>query len=75
MIYKKAGSIALEDLRIIGLFEAEFNLAIGILFGRRAIFHQIDNKHMCQGQYGRPGGECHDVPFAKILQYHVSKYT
>ena len=75
MIYKKAGSIALEDLRIIGLFEAEFNLAIGILFGRRAIFHQIDNKHMHQDQYGRPGVKCQDVAFAKILQYHVSKYT
>ena len=75
MIYKKAGSIALEDLRIIGLFEAEFNLAIGILFGRRAIFHQIDNKHMHPGQYGRPGGECQDVAFAKILHYHISKFT
>ena len=75
MIYKTAGSIAFEDLCIIGLFEADVNLAIGILFGRRAIFHQIDNKHMHPGQYGRPGGKCQDVAFARTLQYHVSKYT
>ena len=33
MIYKKAGSIALEGLRIIRLFEADFNLTKGILIG------------------------------------------
>ena len=75
MIYKKVGSIALEDLQIIGLFEADFNLVIGILFGRRAMQHQHKEQHIHQGQYGRPGGKCQDVAFAKIMKYHISKYT
>jgi hypothetical protein len=34
MIYKKPGCIELDKLRVIHLFEADFNLMIGILFGR-----------------------------------------
>jgi hypothetical protein len=43
MIYKKTGCIELEKLRVIHLFEADFNLMIGILFGHRAMHHQVDN--------------------------------
>jgi hypothetical protein len=42
MIYKKAGCIELDKLRVIHLFEADFNLMIAILFGRRAMYHQVD---------------------------------
>jgi hypothetical protein len=43
MIYKKPGCVKLDKLRVIPLFEADFNLIIGILFGRRAMYHQIDH--------------------------------
>ena len=33
MIYKKIRNIEIENLRIIDLFEADFNLLIGIIFG------------------------------------------
>ena len=65
MIYKKIRSIAIETLRIIHLFEADFNLAIGILFGQRAMFHQIKHNHMHPGQHGKPGSECQDAALAK----------
>jgi hypothetical protein len=33
MIYEKAGVLELDELRVIHLFEADFNLLIGLLFG------------------------------------------
>jgi hypothetical protein len=39
MIYKKPGCIELDKLRVIHVFEEDFNLMIGILFGRRAMYH------------------------------------
>jgi hypothetical protein len=75
MIYKKAGCIELDKLRVIHLFEADFNLMVGILFGRRAMHHNVDNHLLHLGQYGRPGGECQDVAFAKILHTHMATFS
>ena len=75
MIYKTPGCIDLEKLRVLHLFEADMNLMIGILFGRRAMKHITDNKLYHTGQYGRPGGECLDAVYAKNMSYHVSHYT
>jgi hypothetical protein len=62
MIYKKAGCIELDKLRVI-------------LFGRHAMHHNVDNNLLHLGQYGRPGGECHDVAFAKILHTHMATFS
>lgn len=75
MIYKTIGCIELEKLRIIHLFEADFNLAVGILFGQRRMHHQTDNTILNPGQYGKPGGERQDAAFAKLMHYHISRYT
>ena len=75
MIYKKFGSIELETLRVLHLFEADLNLTVGILFGRRAMHHNVDHQLLHPGQYGRPGGECQDVTFAKILHTHMATYS
>ena len=75
MIYKEPGNILLEKLRVIHLFEADFNLIIGLLFGRRSMFDQTQNNHLHPGQYGKPGGECQDAALSKQLQYHISTYT
>ena len=75
MIYKKQGCIELEKLRVIHLMEADFNLAIGILFGRRAIITQIKDKHLHKGQFGKPGGECQDVAYTKLLHYQMSHFS
>lgn len=55
MIYKTPGCLELEKLRVIHLFEAGFNLVIGILFDRRAMYHQQDNKTTHKGQFSQPG--------------------
>ena len=75
MIYKKTDSIDIEQHRVIHLFEADFNLMLGILFGRRSSYHQAHHHLLHPGQYARPGGECQDAAFAKILHYHTSNYT
>lgn len=75
MIYKKPGCIELEKLRILHYFEADMNLMIGILFGRRAMHHINDNKLYHKGQYRRPGGECMDAVYTKTIAYHVSHFT
>jgi hypothetical protein len=75
MIYKKANCLELDRLRVIHLFEADFNLLVGVLFGRRAMYHQVDNQLLHPGQYGRPGGECQDAALLKVLHNHLAKYT
>ena len=75
MIYKVPGCAELEKLRILHYFEADMNLMIGILFGRRAMYHVVDKKLHHKGQYGRPGGECLDAVYAKNMAYHVAHFT
>ena len=76
MIYKKPGVLELDKLRVIHLFEADFNLIAGLIFGCRAMHqHSVDNHLLHTGQYGRPGGECQDAAFAKILHNHMAHYS
>jgi hypothetical protein len=67
MIYKKPGVIELNKLRVIHLFEANFNLLIGVYFGRQAMYHQVDRQLLHHGQFGKPGGECQDAALSKVL--------
>jgi hypothetical protein len=48
---------------------------IGILFGRRTMHHQVDNRLLNTTQYGRPGGECPDSSISKVLHNLVSSLT
>jgi hypothetical protein len=75
MIYKKPGCVELDKLRVIHLFEADLNLMIGILFGRRAMYHQVDRGLLNQAQFRRPGGECQDSSISKVLHNLISAFT
>jgi hypothetical protein len=75
MIYKKSGCIELNKLQVIHLFEADFNLLVGLFFGRRAIYHQVDHRLLHEGQFGKPGGECQDAAFSKVLTNMVSQFS
>jgi hypothetical protein len=76
MIYKKIGCIELNKLRVIHLFEADFNLLVGLFFGRRAMYHQVDHGLIHEGQVGKPaGGECQDAAFSKVLTNLVSGFS
>ena len=65
----------MEPLCIMNLFESNFNLVIGITFGRRIMTYQSKHNMIHCNQYGRPDRECTDVIFTKILHYHMSHYT
>ena len=75
MIYKRPGCIDLEKLRVIHLFEADFNLAIGIYFGRRAMQHQVRHQLIHDGQFGKPHGECQDAALSKVLYNMVAQFS
>jgi hypothetical protein len=75
MIYKKPGVIELDKLCIIHLFETDFNLLVEVFFGRQAMHYQTDHQLIHPGQFGRPGGECQDAAFNKLLINLVSKFS
>jgi hypothetical protein len=75
MIYKKPGVIELDKLCVIHLFEADFNLLVGVYFGRQAMHHQVDRNLIHQGQFGKPGGECHDAALSKVLHNLMAFFT
>jgi hypothetical protein len=67
MIYKKAGVLELDELRVIHLFEADFNLLVGLIFGRRTIHNAVDHHRLHPSQFGKKGGECMDAAISKVL--------
>ena len=72
MIHKKLDSFLLDKLRVIHLFEADYNLAIGLIFGRYMIHRACDQLAFHSSQWGRPDRECEDVLMLKELSYQVA---
>ena len=75
MINKKTDSFLLNQLRVIHLFEADYNLIIGIIFGRYMIHRICDNQTFHPSQWGRPNRECEDVLMLKELTYQVANMS
>jgi hypothetical protein len=75
MIYKKAGVLALDELRAIHLFEADFNLLIGLIFGCRTIHNAVDHQRLHPSQFGKKSGECMDAAISKTLHNVLATYT
>jgi hypothetical protein len=75
MIYKSPGYRELKKLCIIHLFEADFNLLIGLLFGRRAMYQAAEKGLIHRGQFCRPAGECNNAVMLKILHNHIAWIT
>ena len=66
MIEKIPGKPLLSKLRIIHLLESDFNLMIGILWGRRLVYLAEDKNLFDDGQSGsRPGKRCQDLLLQK----------
>ena len=72
MINKKHDSFLLNQLRVIHLFEADYNLIIGLIFGRYMIHRMCDSHLFHPSQWGRPNRECEDVLMLKELTYQVA---
>ena len=75
MINKKTDSFLLNQLRVIHLFEADYNLIIGLIFGRYMIHRLCDNDLFHPSQWGRPNRECEDVLMLKELTYQVANMS
>jgi hypothetical protein len=75
MIYKEPGNYNFKKPSCHTPFEADFNLMVGILFGRHAMYHAKDNDLIHKGQGGRIGGECEDMVFTKVLHITMAHLT
>ena len=75
MTCKKPGVHLIEKLRVIHLFEADYNFIIGTVFGRRAMYSGVDNHTLHQSQWAKPGRQCSDVVIMRELTLGMSKMT
>jgi hypothetical protein len=75
MIHKQPGIYLLEKLRIIHLFEADYNFVIETIFGRGALHFGVDNGTLHSSQWGQPGRQCSDVVTLRELTLGVAKMT
>jgi hypothetical protein len=76
MIEKIVGNSRIDKLRVIHLFEADYNLILKIIWSRRAVWHA----HCCDvinhGQSGsRPGRRAIDVVIMKEMKYQYARFT
>jgi hypothetical protein len=71
MIQKDPGSVKIHRLRVIHLYEADYNLLLGIKW--REAMHLSEDK-LNPSQYGgRPGKNAHDPVFIEIMQAEISR--
>jgi hypothetical protein len=75
MIYKQPGVYLIDKLRVIHLFEADYNFIIGTVFGRRAMYSGVENNTIHSSQWAQPGRQCVDVVVMRELTLAVSKMT
>ena len=75
IIYKTPGCIKLDKLQVIHLFEVNFNLAIGIFFGQKAMHHQVEHNLIHKGQFRKLHSECQDAALSKVLYNMILAFT
>jgi hypothetical protein len=76
MIEKIPGTPKINKLRVIHLYEADYNLVLQILWGRRLVWNAHTQNRINEGQAGaRPGRRCIDVMVQKEVKYMYSKFT
>ena len=76
MIHKLEGSYNINKLRVIHLFEADYNGLIGILFNRRTLYHAERQGLLNNNQWGcRPHRQAEDALMLKELTYGMACTT
>ncbi len=76
MLEKKVGNDRLDKLRVIHIFEADFNLIMGIMWGRRMIQNALDNDQVSPYQWGFcPGKQTGEPLLLKVLSFEIAAYT
>jgi ribonuclease HI len=76
MLEKIPGTPRIDKLRVIQLFEADFNLTLGIFWGRKLVKQSEQYKALGNEQWGsRPGRQALDPAMLKELTYEVATTT
>ncbi len=73
MILKEPGNTKIHRLRVIHIYEADYNLLLGVKW--RQLLHRAEDKGLINdGCYGsRPGREARTVVFLEIMQMEISR--
>jgi hypothetical protein len=75
MIFKDPGNYKIHRLRVIHIYEADFNLLLAIKW-RQLLHHANQHNLINPGQYGgRPGCEAQSLVFLEELKYDISYTT
>jgi hypothetical protein len=76
MIEKIPGTPRLDKLRVIHIIESDFNLWMGIVWGRRLI-HQAEDLELLEDEQSgsRPGRKCQDVVIFKHMTYSINRMS
>ncbi len=73
MILKEPGNTKIHRLRVIHIYEADYNLLLGVKW-RQLLHRAEDNELINDGCYGsRPGREARTVVFMEIMQMEISR--
>jgi hypothetical protein len=76
MIEKIPGCPKIHKLRVIHLYEADYNIILKIIWARKLVWHVHDNNRLNEGQAGsRPGFNAIDVVIQKEMKYLYSRLT
>jgi ribonuclease HI len=76
MIEKIPGCPKINKLRVIHLYEADYNLILKIIWARKLVWNVHDNNCINAGQAGsRPGCNAIDVIIQKEMKYLYSRLT
>ena len=72
LLEKDKGRPNIERLRTIQLVEADLNMVLRIIYGRRLVHHAEDHKLLPKSQFGsRPGVACISAVLIKTLTYDL----
>ncbi|KAI2495438.1 hypothetical protein MHU86_12671 [Fragilaria crotonensis] len=72
ILFKEPGNIRIHRTRVIHLYEADYNLAMGLKW-RSALYHAESLSLLNDGQYGsRPHRNAIDPVFIEELQFEIS---
>ena len=76
MIHKIDGSFLLDKLRVIHIFEADYNGTIGLLFNRQLLYEAEQQNLLNNNQWGcRPHRQAEDALLLKELTYNLANTT
>ncbi len=75
MIFKETGNYKINRLRVIHIYEADFNLLLAVKW-RQLIQHAEMTNTINEGLFGgRPGREAQSLTFLEELKYDLSILT